>query len=306
MSLRKAKHASPLGPLQQRLLLLLAQRLGPSLDVIDLAGYREGQRVRDLLVELCVVGGPSPTEVRGALLDLADARLLLAGDSFQILDTGASVDLTVRGLLAARAIEPDCGRPVSTVTLRMKGGRKSGLFDAAFDTGSKDRDKMLNTGGLNLAAFYVLAVKQPTKAAPLMLSDCGPWFTRLAHLGVGVKAGPGDRLSPSLEAISKSIDRVRSIAPVYETRGSDGRQLGWFFSAPFPEVRVVNATGRQFRDWPWMLYNLGLTLKGQPFPDRLHQEVRPLTDDQLRKLETDKHADATAELVENASGGGDA
>ena len=43
----------------------------------------------------------------------------------------------------------------------------------------------------------------------------------------------------------------------------------------------------------------------QPFPDRLHQQVRPLTDDQLRQLETDKRADATAELVDDASGGGD-
>ena len=288
------------GKLSDGLLVLLAQRLGPSLDVIDLDGYREGQRVRELLVELCVKGGPSPTEVRGALLDLADCGLVSAVDSKQILDVGACVDLTVRGLLAARKLDPECGKPVGVVTLRMKSGRKAGLFHAAFDTGHDERDKLLNAAGLNMAAFFVLAVKRPTKAAPLLLSDCGPWFARLAHLGVGVKAGPGDRLFPSSESISKAFDRLRGVAPVCGTQGEDSRQSAWFLNGPFPEVRVVNAKPPQFEDWSWMHYNLGLTLKGQPFPDRLHQQVRPLTDEQLRKLETDKHADAPAERVDDA------
>ena len=306
MGRSRTRGSSVAEELANRLLVLLAQRLGPSLDVIDLDGYREGQRVRELLVELCVKGGPSPTEVRGALLDLADSGMVAAVDSTQILAVGACVDLTVRGLLAARKLDPECGKPVGVVTLRMKGGRKARLFDAAFETGHAERDKLLNAAGLNLAAFYVLAVKRPTKAAPLLLSDCGPWFVRLAHLGVGVKAGPGDRLSPSSESISKAFDRLRSVAPVCGTQGDDARQSGWFLSAPFPEVRMVDAKPPQFRDWSWMHYNLGLALKGQPFPDGAHEVVRPLTDEQLRKLETDKHADATAELVENASGGGDA
>ncbi len=306
MSLRKANHRLPWGVLQERLLLLLAQRIGPSLDVIDLAGYREGQRVRELLVELCVTGGPSPTEVRGALLDLADAGLISAIDSTQILAVGACVDLTVRGLLAARKLDPDCGMPVGVVTLRMKGGRKAGLFDAAFDTGHAERDKLLNAAGLNLAAFYVLAVKRPTKAAPLLLSDCGPWFARLAHLGVGVKAGPGDRLCPSSESISKAFDRLRSVAPVCGTQGEDARQSAWFLNGPLPEVRVVNAKPPQFEDWSWMHYNLVLTLKGQPFSDRLHREVRPLTDQQLRAYEAKSSGDKGYEGLADAHGGGSA
>lgn len=274
--------------LADRLLVLLGQRLGPSLDVIDVAGIREGQRVRELLVELCVVGGPSPVEVRGALLDLIDAQLLVALDKGQLLGVEAAVDLTVRGLLAARRIDPECGKQVQVVSLRMKGGRQAGLFDAAFDTGNVDRDKVLNSAGLNLAAFYVLAVKQPTKAVPLLLSDCIPWFARLAQLGVGAKAGPGDRLFPSLDSISKSFERLRHLAPLCGTQGDDARRLGWFLSGPFPEVRVMNATGRQFREWSIMHYNLGLTLKGQPFHDRLQQEVRPLNDEKLREWQSEK------------------
>ena len=57
-----------------RLLHLVASRLGPALDQIDVVSNREGLRVRALLLDLCVGKGPSPTEVRCALLDLPPSR----------------------------------------------------------------------------------------------------------------------------------------------------------------------------------------------------------------------------------------
>jgi hypothetical protein len=53
--------------LETKLLQIVASRLGPALDQIDVVSNREGLRVRALLIELCVEKGPSPTEVRGAL-----------------------------------------------------------------------------------------------------------------------------------------------------------------------------------------------------------------------------------------------
>jgi len=125
----------------------------------------------------------------------------------------------------------------------MRNDRKAGLFDAWFETGKterdKERDKMLNKAGLNLAAFYVLAVKRPSKAEPLLLGECGRMFARLAHLGVGTKSGPGDRLLPSMESIGKAIDRLRGITSLCSGKDDDKRHTGWILRHGFPEVRVV-------------------------------------------------------------------
>lgn len=91
---------------------------------------------------------------------------------------------------------------------------------------------------------------------------------------------------PSEEAISDALDEVGKVVPLGEMKDADdGRRTQWAMSGPFPEVRIVGAGGPQFRDWAWMRENLRNAIHGRPFPDRRNDEVRPLSDEQCRKIE---------------------
>src|SRR5262245_24490100 len=197
----RAGKSEVLSALKRELLVRVAAELGPSMDQVDVVSPRESVKVRELILELTKADGPSPAEIRGALMDLVEDGHLgwtMAGE--ELLEPDAKVHVRVRGLLAARKVKPNCGRPTTCVTLRMKPWKRYGVFGAWVDTGVRQREAVINKPGLNLAAFYVLAAWQPTHDEPMRLIDC-PWmFARLAHLGVGVKSGPGLRIMPSLAA----------------------------------------------------------------------------------------------------------
>lgn len=284
-----------LGSIARKVLVSVARRLGPELDRIDVESWREGLRVRDLLVE-CNAKAGSPTAVRVALLDLVERGFLTVqlGD---VLSPDAFAWITLRGLLAAREIEPGCGKPVSHVTLKMRAGAKGSMFAARIETEDAEWDAAVNASGLALAAFYVLGVVKPLKAQPLVLAECQRSFVRLAVLGVGPKSGPGDRLVPSLESIAKAVELLRPVVPIAADKSGDKRRTGWFLSDPFPEVRVTGASGPQYRDWTWMQFNLGLAIKGTPFVDKLSGTVTPLTDAQVRHLVEKQPQDAGSALL---------
>jgi hypothetical protein len=268
--------------LADRLLLRIAGELGPMLDRIDVDVDLRGLRIRDLLVEFVRDEGPWPTEVRLALIGLIERGLLARAERPGLFDPTAEVELTLQGLAAARVLQPGCGRPASCVTLRM---RKKPLFGAWFDTGNKERDRGFDDAGLTLAAFYVVAVKQPSRQEPLLLHDCLPAFVRLALQGIGAKSGPGDRLVPSTESMGAAFERLRSILPLKGTTSpTDKRQSGWFLDGPFPEVRIEGATGPQFVDWVWMKYNLGCLLQGRGFPDRENNQAKVHSDHEVQAL----------------------
>jgi len=278
----EAADGSPEVSLADRLLLRIAGELGPMLDRIDVDVDLRGLRIRDLLVEFVRDEGPWPTEVRLALIELADRGLLAMAARPGLFDPTAEVELTLKGLAAARVLQPGCGRPASRVTLLM---RKEPLFGARFDTGHKERDQLLNAAGLTLAAFYVLAVKAPSRKDPLMLRECVPAFVRLALQGISAKSGPGHRLVPTTESIGAAVERLRCILPLMGTTSpTDKRQSGWFLDGPFPEVRIEGATGPQFVDWVWMKYNLGLLLEGRGFPDREHNQAKVHSDEHVQAL----------------------
>lgn len=268
--------------LADRLLLRIAGELGPMLDRIDVDVNLRGFRVRDLLVEFVRDEGPWPTEVRLALLGLIERGLLARAELPGLFDPTAEVGLTLQGLAAARVLQPGCGRPASRLILRM---RKEPLFGARFDTGHKARDKKLSDAGLSLAAFYVLAVKAPSRQEPLLLQDCVPAFVRLALQGIGAKTGPRDRVVPTTESIGVAVERLRCILPLIGTTSpTDKRQTGWFLDGPFPEVRIEGATGPQFVDWVWMKFNLGNVLQGKGFPDRQNNLVAGHSDQVVQAL----------------------
>lgn len=272
--------------LADRLLLRIAGELGPRLDRIDVDADLGGLRVRELLFEFVRDGGPWPTEVRVALLDLAERGLLQLSERPNILDPEGEVYLSLRGLVAARRLVPGHGRPRSCVSLSM---RKNALFDARFETGNKELDRRLNAAGLALAAFYVLAVKQPSRDQPLLLLDCGPAFVRLALHGIGVKSGPGTRLVPSSDSIVGAFERLRLVLRLKETSWrEDKRQRGWYLDGPFPEVRIVGATGPQFTNWTEMKANLANLLHGRGFPDRRHDQVAVHSDQEVQGLMDEK------------------
>ena len=279
-----------LGALAQEVLVSVAWRLGPELDRIDVGSWREGLKVRDLVVEFTAKAG-SPTAVRVALLDLIERGFLTVpmGD---VLSPDAFAEITLRGLLAAREIEPDCGKPVALVTLRMRAKAKKSLFAARIETVDAEWDAKVNRSGLALAAFYVFGVTKPSEAQPLVLAECQPFFVRLAALGVGPNSGPGERLVPSLESVAKAVQLLRPVVPIAADKSGDKRRTGWFLSASFPEVRVTAASGTQYRDWTWMQFNLGLAIKGTPFVDKLSGTVTPLTDAQVRQLVAEQPQDA--------------
>ena len=285
-SVSESAHPAPMLSLRDRLLLWVAARLGPALDQLDVDPRREGAKVRDALVAFCVPGGPSPTEVRGAFLDLVDAGALLGYEEDSVCLPDAKVQLGVRGLLAARRLSPDVGRAARGITLRMKPWKRCGVFGAWLDTGSKERDKKLNASGVCLAAFYVLAAEEPSKAHPLELGRCSWKFARLAALLVAPKSGPGVRVMPSEESIREALDEVSRVVPLEcERDTNDRRRVQWFLREPFPEVRITGAGGSQFEDWSRMRENLRRGIHGHPFPDRQSIEVRPLTDSQCMGLE---------------------
>lgn len=273
--------------LADRVLVAVAGRLGPELDRIDVDVSLEGVKVRDLVVEFATGGATSPTEVRVALLDLIEQGRLMS-NPLSILSPDASVGLSLRGLLAARAIEPGCGRPVGSITLRMKDHRRCGLFGAYLETGQKGLDAELNRSGLTLAAFYVLGALKPTKERPLMLATCRPYFVRLAKLGVGPKSGPGHRLVVGRESITKALTQVARVAGACKVaRPEDGRSSGWFLQGSFPEVRVAGATGPQCRDWTWLQRTLQDAINGRPFVDKENNLVETTTDQQVRERDND-------------------
>lgn len=276
---------------RDQVLLAVAQRLGPAIDQIEMPERIDAWTVRDLLIAAPGLGiSGSPAEIRGALLDLHDEGLVFL-TSEELRSPDDSVALRTRGLLAARKLDPKCGQPTTPITLVMKRGRKAGVFDARLVTGDKDRDHELNKSGAALAAFYVLAARRPTQEHPLWLRDCAPMFARLARLGVGPKVGPGVRILVGSETMRKAIERWADLLALRTVRtDNDSRFIGWHLDGPFPGVRVEGATGRQFRSWAWMQFNLEQAVKGVPFPDAKHEIVAGLTDDQFEKLEREAQA----------------
>lgn len=297
MSRRKLR--SPMKVLADEVLVAVAKRLGPHMDRLDVEAHGGDVSVRELVMSGIKDGARTPTEVRVAILDLVEQGHVTIpwGD---VLGPDSRLRLTLRGLLAARVIEPGCGRPVATVSLRMKDPRRGGLFAAALDTGNKQQDRMLNHSGLALAAFYILGALRPTEEHPLFLTECRPYFIRLAGLQVGPKSGPGMRLAPALDSIAKAIDHICPVVKARRTAATeDGRATAWVLSSAFPDVRIVGARGPQYRDWSWLQCNLGLAIRGQPFIDREQRRVDPMSDADVARLERD---DADWEIVAGNSG----
>lgn len=254
--------------LADRLLVLIAERLGPSLDQVDVTDGA-GLLLHDLVLEVVQQNWASPSEVRAAIEELEERGFVHVPAARvpqpNLLDGSRPVGLRDRGLVAARRLQPDCGRPVGTVVLCMTGERRAPFFGARIETGDETRDEALKPG-LALACFYVVAALRPTKDKPLVVEECRDAFLRFARHGIGPRSGPGTRLQPSAESIRRALSTLEPTVRLRKAwQREDKRRDHWFLAAPFPEVRVQAKTSRHFADWRSLEAVLQCVVRGYPW-----------------------------------------
>lgn len=236
--------------LADRLLVQVAERLGPGLDVVDVT-EEQGIKVRELVLACAKTGEATPAEVRAALLDLVDLGHLVPGGipNFGPLQgSRAEVRLTDRGLVAARRLRPGCGRSVTRVILRTR--KRGGPLNAIISTGARDLDRQLNRSGTVLACFYLVAAEEPTRERPLVVEQCMQKLERLAVQGVARKSGPGEELASSAETVFSALEKLGAILPL--RRGvdeKDGRRDYFYLDGPWPEVVVDPGAREHCADW---------------------------------------------------------
>lgn len=241
-----------LAMVRTRVLLFLAEKLGPAVDRIDVASPELA--TRDLVVAMVERQVGSPAEVRASLIDLIEMEYVFAGRNGDIDSVHGCVGLTPHGLVAARLVQPDVSK-LRLLRLVLPGSRNAPEFAAKFDTGRPVIDRKLNASGLTLVCFYLLAIEQPSLQHPATLD----WFAErvpcFAIGGLGPKSGRGLRLEAGKESVSEALhllaEALRNILPLkVQEDDRDGRRNFWFLDAVFPEVRMVVPRKRaEFRDW---------------------------------------------------------
>jgi hypothetical protein len=283
--------------LGQRLLVRIATELGPELDRVDVVEPSASVAVRDLLVEFTANGAHRPVDVRVALLALVELGHVVAdgAERTELRSPCAALRLTMRGLLAAREIEPRCAMPARAVTLRMRRG--AGLFAARLELGASCPTASDPTG-LCVGAFYLLAVKRPDRTRPLRLADCPLWLQRLAAHGATSRRGNGGGLPP-VAAIATALRLLgEQLVPLVEVHGDDGRATAWYLRGDLPDVRVDGATGGQFSDWTWLQFALANAIAGAVVVDAAGVPVTPAGAD--ARADERRRRDAVRELRRRA------
>lgn len=255
--------------MQNEVLLRLARELGPGLDVVDVDVARDSCKpVRDLVRELADVG--TPAAVRVALLDLIEAGLLARGaypgrdHDGELIENVASVRLRQRGLLAARELEPDCGKP--TTRIRIVGRRRRMPFDVRVDTEQRERDSKLNKSPTAVACLLVLLVREPRQGSPLLVQQLIEVFQRLARVGYR-RPGPGAELAPSAESLRKAMQLCRSVLSLkMAPQSGDQRRDSFYLDGCLPEIEVVPVKGALFGDWQSLRAQLWAVIEDKPAP----------------------------------------
>lgn len=230
---------------ERAVLRWLAERLGPAIDQVDVTGEAT-LAVRDVVAALVDAGVGTPSEIRAALLDLAERGEVGADKGLML---GASrVGLTDRGLVAARRLQPGIGR-ARQLTLRLNA--RGPEFAGRIETGEKALDARLRGSGVVLACFYALAYLRPEASRPVTIGELRDVLARLAVHGIGPRTGPGVRIETRHETIRDALETLTAVLPLavvpHET---DGRREQWVLTAPLPGVRMVVPPSRaHMRDW---------------------------------------------------------
>lgn len=250
---------------RERVLVHLAELLGPALDVVDVTDVA-GLRVRDVLVHFRDSSPPaSPAAVRAALHDLYDAGLVVPcglDTSGNFMDVTSELRLTCRGLVAARVLDAGVGLPRKVLTFCTRQGKP--MLDARFDTGDERQDALLNASGTVLAAAFIVLVEKPTRDKPLLVENCGPYFERLTMFGVRNRPGPRSEQVASEDAMRDAFDSLGKLLNL--KRGcidEDRRRVCYYLSGPLPEIRVVVGDSRHYGDWPSYSYMLWHIMQGE-------------------------------------------
>lgn len=212
-------------------------------------------------------GRVTPAEVRALLLDLIDDGLIGRGfgaEDEDLLHEASTVVLRVRGLRAARALEPGCGRGATPFELVPRKGKHP--IDLRIRTGDKDWDKSLSRAGTSVAALLVFGARAPKRAEPLVVADIREDVEKLTRFGVGPKFGPGERVSVSDEALRKGIERLEGLVPIErETTKGDARRAGYYLGGAFPQISVLRGVVPTLDSWPRLCHAVRCLLDDTPF-----------------------------------------
>lgn len=246
--------------LAKRLLLLLAERLGPGLDRVD-PSYSGGVRVRDLVLELEDGEGASSAAVRFALVQLIRQGFLAQIDDEEgdpdLMHASKRVVLRLAGLMQARRFKKDVGRPVNRWELVL-GGRLA-PFGARIVTEDREQERKLNARGSMLAVLYALAVLQPREEHPSSLGELAEVCECLAVHGIRARSGPtrASSLGFTADTVSKALARLVALLPGLEhvDDSDDGRRSKWFVRGPWPNI-IVRSRNREIADWPTLVSRL--------------------------------------------------
>ncbi len=295
-------------PLEEVLLLFVGERQGPMLDVLDITDF-PALSVRDVILHFEKHDPPSsPAEVRAALQDLLEARHLAPAGldrSGSCMEANSEVRLTCRGLVAARRLDPNCGRKRDVLTLRTRLGRP--MLAARFDTGNPERDRALNASGTVLATAFVVLILEPTRQQPLIVDECMQFFERLDSFGVGRRSGPSSEKVASTEAVRSALDQLRQVLNVSRDYfGEDERRDYYYLSGPLPEVRIAAGDRRHYGDWQsyrrilWCVV-MGQSLNGTP---GWKESVFPSASKSGERKARAKPASGRVNVADAATGGG--
>ena len=237
--------------LREAVLLKLAEDLGPSLDVLDVAVVAE-RRELAVVSEFVQQDGPTPAEVRVALKDLKSLGCV------EFTDLG-TVRLSMHGLVLARRIRPEVGRP-KTPLLRFELQTEEKGSWGILKMGVDGIDATLRRSGVHLACFVIFHVRGLSVRDRLSLDDVGEELQKLAARGLGPRSGPGDRMKVSKSSISKALDdlarwRLLLLKQAHDDR--DERSRRYWVDGPMPSVVFSKPESRLDPD-NWRDYIAGI------------------------------------------------
>ncbi len=291
-SSRKGK-ADPQQRVRDAVLLHLAEALGPALDHVEIA-QPALLRVSDVVGALRDAGVASPAEIRAAMLDLADSKLLSIEDESELERSRGLIGLRSHGLVAARRVKPGIGRP-RVIELELA-PKPNSRFRARLKTDSKDLDKRINGSGVALACFYVLALLNPRQSNPTTVDALRGPLQDIAVLGIGRRRGPSRRLEPDDATVRKELIALGPVLGLSRVkREEDGRSEEWYLPSGFPDVRVrAPRTAEHMQDWRSLL---------QELRNEMHDRARERERVEARERASEAESDAIADPAMSASAG---
>lgn len=256
--------------LTQRVLLFVAERVGRSLDRVEVQ-VPPRLPVREILMRFCETGPNQErsVEVRGALLELIERgclrRVGRANDT-DLLGSKCEVDLSVCGLMTARQLNPtvaiDAGPtklvvPVSGHAMKVR-----------FETGDEDLDRKLNRSGTALGCFLILVAREFIGCKELTVGQVQADLEAVAVLGLARRSGPrADKLGSTAESVIEALELVKRVLPIAldrpgkragdesskrdrkAGRGVDARRASARMKAKFPVFEIVAARRDAITDW---------------------------------------------------------